>query len=400
MPAYIHQISTCVPENYFPQEFARDFMKAYVADRPAQKRVIHSIYARSAIEKRHSVLSELYKDGGSGIFFDRDSEPHSGFMNPGTGARNARYTSEAKKLYTDVARKTVEESSYQASDITHVITVSCTGFFAPGPDYFIVRALGLPPETRRYHIGFMGCYAAFPALKMAETITAENPDAVILIATVELCTLHLQHKTDTDSLISASVFADGAAGVLVSGRPPEADQTAFQIRGLHTALTPQGEQDMAWTIGDNGFDMVLSTYIPDIIEANLSDLLKPFFASHIDADAFGFWAVHPGGRAIVDKIQHSLGLSDEAVAPSRQILREYGNMSSATFLFVMNHILRKVRSGEAGKLVEKPLIGMAFGPGLTVETGFFDLAGHIPEQTRTESGELKGNEDKNAAFPA
>ncbi|MFW6348216.1 MAG: type III polyketide synthase, partial [Cyclonatronaceae bacterium] len=319
MPAYIHHIATGVPENYFTQPFARDFMKHHIADRPALKRVLHSIYARSAIEKRHSVIRELHEENGSGIFFEHGS---GRFLNPGTGARNQRYTDEAKELFVHVAAKTLEESHFEAADVTHVITVSCTGFFAPGPDYFIVRNLGLRPETRRYHIGFMGCYAAFPALKMAESITAENPDAVVLIAAVELCTLHLQSKTDTDSLISASVFADGGAGVLVSAKAPEPTRPAFAIRGLHTALTPQGERDMAWTIGDNGFDMVLSTYIPDIIEANLGELLKPFFESHIQPDAFGYWAVHPGGRAIVDKIQHSLGLDDAAIAPSRETLRD------------------------------------------------------------------------------
>lgn len=371
MPAYIHHIATGVPENYFLQPFARDFMKNHVADRPAIKRMLHSIFSRSSIDKRHSVVKELHKEKGNGIFFEHGADGGQ-FLNPGTGARNERYTEEGKELFVNVARQTLNESNFEAGDVTHVITVSCTGFFAPGPDYFIVRALGLRPETRRYHIGFMGCYAAFPALKMAESITAENPDAVVLIAAVELCTLHLQNKTDTDSLISASVFADGGAGVLVSARTPKPGQPAFAIRGLHTALTPQGERDMAWTIGDNGFDMVLSTYIPDIIEANLSELLKPFFTSHIQPDAFGYWAVHPGGRAIVDKIQHSLGLSDTAVEPSRETLRDFGNMSSATFLFVMQNILRRLGHPESDKLLEKPVIGMAFGPGLTVETGFFE----------------------------
>lgn len=394
MPAYIHHIATGVPENYFPQTFARDFMKHHIADRPALKRVLHSIYARSAIEKRHSVIRELHDGQADDIFFEHG--PGGGrFLNPGTGARNQRYTDEARQLFVDVARQTLEESAFEADEVTHVITVSCTGFFAPGPDYFIVRGLGLRPETRRYHIGFMGCYAAFPALKMAESITAENPDAVVLIAAVELCTLHLQNKTDTDSLISASVFADGGAGVLVSARPPASGQAGFAIRGLHTALTPQGERDMAWTIGDNGFDMVLSTYIPDIIEANLGALLKPFFSAHRQPDSFGYWAIHPGGRAIVDKIQHSLELGDAAVKPSRDTLRDYGNMSSATFLFVMRNILDRLRHPEPDALLEKPVIGMAFGPGLTVETGFFE-----PVPVRKTPPSTSKGARLNAAFPA
>lgn len=395
MPAYIHHITTGVPENYFSQSFARDFMKQHVADRPALSRILHSIYTRSAIEKRHSVMKELHEENGDGIFFEHGPNGN-GFLNPGTGSRNQRYTEEAKALFVHVARQTLSESAFGANDVTHVITVSCTGFFAPGPDYFIVRELGLRPEVRRYHIGFMGCYAAFPALKMAESITAENPDAVVLIAAVELCTLHLQDKTDTDSLISASVFADGGAGVLVSAQAPRSGRPAFAIRGLHTALTPQGERDMAWTIGDNGFDMVLSTYIPDIIEANLRDLLTPFFEDHIAPENFGYWAVHPGGRAILDKIQHALGLTEAALHPSRETLRNFGNMSSATFLFVMKNILRRMQHGEADTLLQKPVIGMAFGPGLTVETGFFKPV----NSSKDQKSDAREGERRNAAFSA
>ena len=361
MPAYIHQLETLVPEKSYSMAFARDFMQKHVADRDAIKRILHRVYALSGIDKRHSVITE-FDSGESGDFFDAETQT---FLNPGTGARNDRYTGAAKAMFTALAEKTVDASDFGRADITHVITVSCTGFFAPGPDYYIVRALDLPPTTRRYHIGFMGCYAAFPALKMAETITAENPDAVVLIVCLELCTIHLQPKTDTDSLLSAAVFADGAGAAIVSRREPAPTKPALRMDGLFTALTPQGERDMAWTIGDNGFDMVLSTYIPDIIQANIGDLLLPILGENPDPEQFGYWAVHPGGRAILDKIEHSISLKPEQLAPSRATLRDYGNMSSATILFVLKSLLYDFPAKN------KPVISMAFGPGLTVETGLF-----------------------------
>jgi len=383
MAAYIHHIATDVPETFYTREIARDFMKEHVADRDALNRILHRVYAMSDIDKRHSVIEELHA-GKSGIFFDGETNK---FLSPTTGQRNDLYTREAKKMYTRLAQKTLDESAFDKEDITHVITVSCTGFFAPGPDYFVVKSLGLSPATRRYHIGFMGCYAAFPALKMAETICAEQPDAVVLIVTLELCTIHLQHKTDMDALISASVFADGAASAIVSAREPEANRPAFRLNGLHTMLTPEGEKDMAWTIGDSGFDMVLSTYIPDIIEANLNGLLEPLLGASFDPHQFGYWAVHPGGRAIVDKVQNSLELKDDAVAPSREVLRNYGNMSSATILFVLEKILYHYPH------TGKPVLGMAFGPGLTVETGFFETVNTQPKQTELQA-------DTHAATPA
>lgn len=364
MSTWIHTIETVVPEHFYTQEFAREFMKTHVGKGGAAARMLHRIYAMSGIEKRHCVIKEFNEENGSGIFFDHQTQA---FLNPGTGARNDLYTEEAKNLYIKLAEKCVDSSGFSKEDITHVITVSCTGFFAPGPDFYVVRALGLPPTTRRYHIGFMGCYAAFPAIKLAETICAENPDAVVLIACVELCTIHLQFSTATDAMISASVFADGGAGAVISKKVPNGKKAVLEIDQLKTTLTDEGEQDMAWTIGDHGFDMILSTYVPDIIQANLGELLTPLLSGKYKKEDFAYWAVHPGGRAILDKVQQSMELDDALLAPSRNTLKNFGNMSSATVLFVLREIL------ESNPNKISPIISMAFGPGLTVETGIFNL---------------------------
>jgi predicted naringenin-chalcone synthase len=397
MPSFIHHITTSVPENYYDQQFIREFMKKHVATDRMTSMILHRLYTQSGIEKRHSVLKEFHSDDiPDGASF-RDAATGA-VRSPGTGERNALYMKEARLLYIDAAKNVFSErGDIHKEDVTHVITVSCTGFYAPGPDMDVVNALELSPSTQRLHIGFMGCYAALPALRMAKSITEADSRAVVLIVAAELCTLHLKFESDTDSLLSSTVFADGCAAALVSGKAPSRGQKALRLDGLFTTVTPNGAGDMAWTIGDNGFDMVLSSYIPDIIEGNLQGVLGPIWSqSGMQPDDIDIWAVHPGGRAIVDKVQASLQLTDEQVSSSRKTLRDYGNMSSATVLFVLRDVMENLhqnvveeidihedehqptndkatngtqRSERNGMPAESTVLAMAFGPGLTVETG-------------------------------
>lgn len=360
-PAYIHQIATATPSNWYRQEDVREIMKEHVSDRRAVKSVLHRIYSQSGIETRYCVFDDFKEGGSSRLFYNPDTRT---IRVPGTQERNDLYITHSRELFTRLGRDLIDAADgVEPKDITHVITVSCTGFYAPGPDYFVVRDLGLRPETERYHIGFMGCYAAFPALRMAKSFCESHPDAVVLVLCVELCTLHLRFDEKTDHMISASVFADGGGGALVSAKKP-VNGPAFEITSLHTALTSEGEQDMAWTIGDTGFSMVLSTYVPDIINRNLAELLKPAMEKNgITAADVDYWAVHPGGRAIVDKVQVSCDIPDQKIISSRNVLRDFGNMSSATILFVLKDVLANdINPGDK-------TLAMAFGPGLTVETG-------------------------------
>lgn len=363
MPVYIHNIENGVPETEYPQDYIRDLMKELVSDKELTRRIIHRIYSQSGIEKRHSVIRNFEPIDGPRQFFQSENGK---LTMPSTKRRNEIYTQESRKLYSDIARKTIENTpELSLKDITHVITVSCTGFYAPGPDFYIVKDLGLPKSTQRFHIGFMGCYATFPALKMAKQFCEASPDAVVLVVSLELCTLHLQFREEADFLISASLFADGGGGAIVSARKPADPVHSFELNGFSTCITPSGEEDMAWTIGNNGFDMVLSTYVPKIIETNLESALQPLLESlHIERNEIDLWAIHPGGRAILDKIQNGLNLQDVQVAVSRNILRNYGNMSSATILFVLREMLKN----ESSKSDEK-IYAMAFGPGLTIESG-------------------------------
>ncbi|MEQ9278382.1 MAG: type III polyketide synthase [Balneola sp.] len=362
MPVYIHDIATSVPEGSNSQDSVREIMKSALAKDRKTQAILHRIYSQSGIEKRHSVINEFHQ-----------TEKENPYLNgsvastPTTGERNEVYKTSASSLFVETGKKLLENNpQFQKNDITHVITVSCTGFYAPGPDYDLVRHLGLLPSTERFHLGFMGCFAAFPALKMAHSFCQNNPDAVILIIATELCSLHFQQKTDLDNLISASVFADGSAGVLVSQKKPP--KLSYEIQGFASSLTPNGEKDMAWDIGDHGFDMILSTYVPDIIESNLKRVIQPLFDKYdLQLSDIDYWAIHPGGRAIVDKIESGLNLKEHQVAASRKTLAQYGNMSSVTVLFVLHELMNS--NPEENSTV----LSMAFGPGLTIESGLLKV---------------------------
>ncbi len=378
MAVYIHRLETSVPDTHYEQAFASELMQKNVSDREAVRRILRSIYHNSGIRKRHSVISDFNGVGDAPLFFNADG---STAKPPDTKRRNEVYTREARKHFVALADSLIRNTpGFKKEDITHVITISCTGFFAPGPDYFVVRDLGLSGSTERYHIGFMGCYAAFQGLKMADSFCRTHPDAVVLVLCVEFCTLHLQFSDDTDAMISASVFADGGAGALVSARKPAASALAdtetlqtgshpvpLEMLSFHNELTREGEKDMAWTIGNQGFEMKLSTYVPDIIRSNMRTILDAILrAVDLRQDDITHWAVHPGGRAILDKVQDSLALTDKQIAASRKVLREYGNMSSATILFVLKELAEQP-AGIAGQNI----FAMAFGPGLTIESGLF-----------------------------
>ncbi|MDR9390952.1 MAG: type III polyketide synthase, partial [Trueperaceae bacterium] len=374
-----------VPAPSVAQGSAQAAMERIVGGDRRTDKLLRRIYPASGIETRHSVLEDFVPEGSppSKAGHDADgtrwlppAQSGPGFFvtdagdvrSPGTKERNDRYRSEAGPLFVTAARDALEATpDVGPDDVTHVVTVSCTGFYAPGPDLDVVHGLGLRGGTERYHLGFMGCYAAFPALRMARAFVEADPDAVVLIAWAELCTLHLQHDRDPDALVSASVFADGAVGAVVSGRPPSGP--ALRLDAFADGLAPEGASDMAWTVGDTGFEMTLSAYVPKIVGAKAHAALGPLLAGRdLDLADVPRWAVHPGGRAILDKLADGLELPDAALAASRGVLARYGNMSSATVMFVLAALLRE--PGPPGE----PVIAMAFGPGLTVASGLLTFA--------------------------
>ena len=365
MSVYIHHIETLLPPHAYTQDYAQDWMTERLPGKRA-RRLIRGIYRHSGIQTRYSVLPDFGPDGTPTLF---RQDASGQLRDPTTEQRNNTYAEWAPELCAQVARNAVAHAEgFQPADITHVITVSCTGFCNPGPDLAVIKGLELPDSVERYHIGFMGCYAAFPALRMARQFCQARREAVVLVVCVELCSLHLQLSEVPDSLLANALFADGAAAALVSARRPAGSTTALALHDFTSALALQGADDMTWSIGNHGFNIRLSTYVPEIIASHIAEIVARCLRdSPWEREDIGIWAVHPGGRAIVDKVQKELELGPAQVADSRTVLNDFGNMSCVTILFVLKRLLAR-----KDELATRPVCAMAFGPGLTIETALLE----------------------------
>ncbi|MBX6375330.1 MAG: type III polyketide synthase, partial [Acetobacteraceae bacterium] len=272
---------------------------------------------------------------------------------PSTGARMARYERDAPAL-AEAALDRLGLAE-EGPRVTHLILATCTGFAAPGLDHWIIGRYGLPGHVERSIVGFMGCQAAINALKLAWHLVRSDPRARVLVVSLELCTLHLQNRSALEQLLSFLIFADGCAAALVS-----ADPEGLRVDGFRAGLVPQAADQITWRIGDEGFDMTLSGLIPFTLAHTLPGLVGEILAGE-DPAGIELWAVHPGGRTILDAVEHGLDLPQGALAHSRAVLRAFGNMSSATVLFVLQAMLEERIPGRRG-------CAMAFGPGLSAET--------------------------------
>jgi predicted naringenin-chalcone synthase len=246
------------------------------------------------------------------------------------------------------------------SRITHMIITCCTGMYAPGLDMDVMARCGLNPEIERSMIGFMGCYAAVNGLKLARHIVRSVPEARVLTVNLELCTLHLHDTMDLDEILSFLLFGDGAAAALIS-----AQEDGLEMQGFHAALVPDTDTLIRWNVRDQGFDMVLSGKVPAAIRAGMAASRGRILDNRAARD-IDLWAVHPGGRSVLDAVETAFELGPDALSVSRGVLRDFGNMSSATLMFVLARMLEARRSGQG--------CAMAFGPGLVAETMRFQLA--------------------------
>ncbi|WP_127818948.1 type III polyketide synthase [Microbacterium sp. CPCC 204701] len=376
MTARIVSIGTAVPATRLPQDQVRDLFAGQPGLDRLTRRRIHAAFGASAIEHRHTVLAELGDPASRDDAAPRFLDGARTLLSPTTGERNDLYTRLAPDLTAAAAAQALTDAGVPASVVTHVVTVSCTGFFAPGPDYRLVRDLGLPTTAERYHLGFIGCAAALPALRLATRLTHSQPDAVVLVVCTELCSLHVRASDDPQQIVAASVFADGAAAAVVTsadvGRPGGLDLDRFG-----TALTDEGESDMVWTIGDHGFEMVLSAEVPRIIGREIRGAVDGFVGDDRPPDV---WAVHPGGRSVLDRVESGLELDPRALAASRAVLRDYGNMSSVTILFILRALLRDDAVADGARVA-----GLAFGPGLTVESAMLTKRVPRPRSSAAET---------------
>jgi len=362
MPSYLGAIGTATPPHRLAQPTIAGFMAEALELDAGGTRKLRALYRVSGIEHRHSVLADYGRDNGTYEFFPNTPglEPF-----PSVGLRMAAYRREALPLALAAVRDSLRQApGIEANSLTHLITVSCTGMYAPGLDIELVTALALPPSVRRTCVNFMGCYAAVNALRLANDICRADPAARVLVVSVELCTLHFQKSHDPDHLVSNALFSDGAAACLVLGQPLPGPTPWLALQAFHCGLAPEGVRDMAWHIGDFGFEMTLSGYVPALIERGIgqltADLLKDLPVRREDIRHF---ALHPGGRKILEAIEKALGLSRDDNRYAYQVLRDYGNMSSATVLFVLRELLAAATPADNGA----PVLSCAFGPGLTME---------------------------------
>ena len=368
MPSYLGAIGTATPPHRLAQPVIADFMARALELDADGARKLRALYRVSGIEHRYSVLADYGEAPGSYQFFPNTPglEPF-----PSVSQRMATYRSEALPLALAAAHDSLRQApEVAAASLTHLITVSCTGMYAPGLDIELVQALGLALSVRRTCVNFMGCYAAVNALRLADSIVRAEPTARVLVVSVELCTLHFQKSHAEDHLVSNALFADGAAAALVLGQPLPAPCLA--LRAFHCGLEPEGTRDMAWHIGDTGFEMTLSGYVPALIERGIGQLVARLLHElPVELADIRQFALHPGGRKILEAIEQALGLSKHDNRFAYQVLRDYGNMSSATVLFVLRELLAAATPADAGAAV----LSCAFGPGLTLEAMLLEICG-------------------------
>jgi len=352
----IVSIGTSVPAWKHQQNDILEFMQRVYAAGEADKRKLRFLYRQSGIDTRYSVIPDFSLPAQQWEFFNpsENLEPFASLEQ-----RMQWYGRQAAPLSLQAINDCLKNIA--GKKITHIITVSCTGMSAPGLDIELLGLLQLPPETFHTSVNFMGCYAAIHALKIADAFCKNDTHANVLIVCTELCTLHFQKEYTVDNITSSLLFSDGSAAVLVSG---DEEQEGLTIRHFYSLIDAKGKKDMAWELSSSGFRMTLTSYVADLIEENFDKLTgKALEAAGINKNEITHWCIHPGGKKILEAVHNSLGFTNGQLQYSSDILRQYGNMSSATILFVLKDIMNA-----RDKTQPNHIFGAAFGPGLTTET--------------------------------
>ncbi len=357
--SYITSIGTANPANRFEQRQLAEFMVQVMHADEFQSRKIRTVFRASGIEARHSVLEDYGRTENFEIY------PNNGDANfPRTQARMQLYRQHALPLtIAAVDDLCASRPDFNIKEITHLVVVSCTGMYAPGLDIDLIKHFGLSTATERTCINFMGCYAAFNGLKSADAICKANSGARVLVVCTELCSLHFQPDANDDNILANALFGDGAAAILVEGKSDR--QRKLSIEQFHSDLALNGENDMAWSISDFGFEMRLSSYVPDLLRREISRFIDNLLAKlQISRDAIRHFAFHPGGKKILEAIENELKLDPDRNAFSYSVLRRFGNMSSPTVVFVLRDIFDQLTEADHNAWI----LSAAFGPGLALES--------------------------------
>jgi predicted naringenin-chalcone synthase len=367
MKATLCSLGTAVPKFAIDQEKAAKIAQALrLTSRWNQ--ALPQLYRKSGVRRRGSVLltSDPNECEACQSFFQEPSSEKP--YGPSTKERMLAYAEYAGPLLQEACELAQKRSDFERHQISHLVTVTCTGFASPGIDHWIIQSMGLQTSTQRTHIGFMGCHGMINGLRTARSIALSDPNAVVLVGAVELCSLHQQYTEDPQQLVANALFADGAAAAIVAGSAYQSivPNAAWNIVSSHSVLIRDSNDQMAWMIGDHGFQMRLSPEVPALIETTLASEVDGWLSKmNIHRAQISAWAIHPGGPRILDAVASSLSLNTETVQPSRDVLAEHGNMSSPTVLFILDRI-------NAGTSVEtlggqRYCVLIAFGPGIHAE---------------------------------
>jgi predicted naringenin-chalcone synthase len=358
MTLSIAGLGTALPKFSVTQEQSLAYSLPLCCADENQAELMQLIFLHSGVKRRYSMM--ITGEPGEGVIPQTFYPTEACGRGPTTAERMAAYATHAPTLAITAARKAMAEAGVAANDITHIVSVSCTGFMAPGIDMALIEGLGLKPTVERTHLGFMGCHGAINGLKVARGNLSVEPDGLALVCAVELCTLHYFTEWDPEKIVANALFSDGAAAVVCQNDLPD----SWRLAAVGTVRIPDSATAMTWHIGDHGFTMGLSRRIPELIFLHL----RGWVESWLDRQGLGLqevasWAVHPGGPKILEAVENALSLPGTALDYSREVLADCGNMSSPTVLF----ILERMRQQNA----PRPCVALGFGPGMVVEAALF-----------------------------
>lgn len=356
--SYFHSISAVPARHKVTQEEMKVFLQKRFEDTtPVRK--FTALLRDNSIESKFSVLPDFAESCKNPVLF---SLPHK---EPSTAERLAVFNIEALALAKNACEKSLQKANLKPNQVTHIITISCTGMSAPGLEIQLLEKLGLNPNTQRHAVNFMGCYAAFHGFRLADMICKTQPDAQVLLVSVELCSLHFRLDGSDDNLLSTYLFGDGAAACVISSQKPD-DLPSLHALDFSSVLIPEGANDMAWHIGNTGFEMVLSREVPKHIQNKIGDAFAQILSkNNLTRNDISGFAIHPGGKNILGSFEKGLGIDSSELQNSYDVLKNFGNMSSCTILFVLEKTLSQSPKGI--------FYSAAFGPGLSVESALWEL---------------------------
>ena len=355
-------IGTAVPDHTMTQDEALAMSTELICRTDRETRLLRMMFRKAGVKKRHTCVPHriAYQWVGNG----NGSVTASESPGPTTLERMQLYAAHAAPLAIQASVEALTASGVSAAEITHLVTVSCTGFDAPGVDISLIEQLGLPNTVQRVHVGFMGCHGAINGLRTALAFSSRELSARVLLCAVELCSLHFHFRWDAERILGNALFADGA-GALVVGQTSEGDRALCHLLETGSRLFNDSKDTITWAIGDHGYVMSLSNQVPALIGKGLAPWLESWLASQGHSlSSIQSWAVHPGGPRILDAVEEALDLDGTAVSVSREILAEYGNMSSPTILFILQRLLRRN--------APRPCVALGFGPGLMAEAALIN----------------------------